>query len=111
MFTKYAKFYVWHSYRPSYAVLFLIVVGTVAVRFPTWIALSVVGGYIALDFLDSILKREAIEKLLDEETTGWEQDKEDSEYETRGNLSRIKLKGPDQIIVTRIGEMLRRMPR
>lgn len=76
-----------------------------------WIALSVVGGYIALDFWDCVLKRKAIERLLEEETDGWKQDKEDSEYEYRGNWSRIKLKGPDQIIVTRIGEMLRRMPR
>ncbi len=111
MYTKYAIFCAWYTYKPSYAAMFLILVGTVAARFPVWIALSVVVGYIALDFLDCIVKRKAIEKLFDEETAGWEQDKKDSEYESRGNLSRLKLTGTDQIIVTRIGEMLRRMPR
>jgi hypothetical protein len=111
MYTKYALFYVWHSYRPPLAVVFLILVGAAAARLSTWMALFVVGGYIAFDFLDCVLKRREVEKLLEEQTSGWEQDREDSEYETRGNLSRIKLAGTNQIIVTRIGEMLRRMPR
>jgi hypothetical protein len=111
MYTSYAVMYLLHTYRPSFAVVFLIFVGTAAARFSPWMALLVVAGYIAFDFLDCVLKRKAVEKFLEEETTGWEQDKEDSEYESRGNLSRVKLTGSDQIIVTRIGEMLRRIPR
>ena len=111
MYTRYAAFYAFHKYRPSFAIVFLILAGAAAVRLTTRTALLVVLGYVAFDFLDCVLKRKAIEKLLEEETDGWKQDKEDSEYEYRGNLSRIKLKGPDQIIVSRIGEMLRRMPR
>ncbi len=111
MHTKYAAFYVLHTYRPSFAVVFLILVGTAAARFSTWMGLVVVAGYIAFDFLDCVLKRREIEKILEGETTGWEQDREDSEYESRGNFSRIKLTGANQIIVTRVGEMLRRMPR
>jgi hypothetical protein len=111
MYTSYAIMYVLHTYRPSFAVVFLILAGSAAVRFSTWMALLVVAGYIAFDFLDCVLKRKAVEKLLEDETTGWKQDKEGSEWESRGNLSRIKLTGSDQIIVGRIGEMLRRMPR
>lgn len=111
MYTKYAAFYVFHTYRPSFAAVFLILAGAAVVRLTTWTALLVVLGYIAFDFLDCVLKRKAIEKLLEEEADGWKQDEEDSECEYRGNLSRHKLTGTDQIIVTRIGEMLRRMPR
>jgi hypothetical protein len=103
--------YALYTYRPSYSVIFLIIVGMAFTRYPAWMAAFIVLGYIAFDFLDYSLKRKAIEKLFEEETTGWERDEEDSEYENRGNLSRIKLTGQDQIIVTRIGEMLRRMPR
>jgi len=111
MYTSYAVMYVLHTYKPSYAVVFLILVGSAAARFSAQMALLVVAGYVAFDFLDCVLKRREIEKLLEGETMGWKQDREDSEYESRGNLSRIKLTGADQIIVTRIGEMLRRMPR
>ena len=74
-------------------------------------ALFIVVGYIAFDFLDYSLKRKAIEELIETETTGWKRDDENSDYESRGNVSRIKLTGQDQIIVPGIGEMLRRMPR
>jgi hypothetical protein len=108
---RYALFYVFRGYRPSFAIVFVILAGAAAARFTAWTSLLIVLGYIAFDFLDCILKRKAIEELIEYETTGWKQDRDDSEYENRGNLSRLRLNGPDQIIVTRIGEMLRRMPR
>src|SRR5258708_3568028 len=62
MYTRYAMFYVLHSYRPSFAVVFLILVGVAAARFSTWMALVVVAGYIAFDFLDCVLKVERSRK-------------------------------------------------
>jgi hypothetical protein len=97
-------------YRPSYAVLFLIIVGAANARFPTWAAALVVLAYIGLDFLDYRAKRMAIESVIEYETTGWKPDpdktgwKADAEYEIRGNLSRRKLTGNDQIMSPESGK-------
>jgi hypothetical protein len=98
-------------YRPPFAVLFLIIVWFASSRFPTWAVVLVVLTYIGLDFLDHREKRKAVESIVEYETTGWEADPKDANCETRGNFSRIKLASKDQIIVTRVGEILRRMPR
>jgi hypothetical protein len=97
-------------YRPSYAVVFLIIVGLALTRSSAFMATLLVLGYIFFNVLDYIFKRKAIENLFDEETD-WKHDKTNPEYENRGNLTRVKLTGANAIIVTRIGEMLRRMPR
>ena len=110
MHTRYAAFYVFHTYKPSFAIVFLILAGAAAAKFTNLTALLIVLGYSEFDFLDSIAKRKDIEKMFEQETE-WEQDKEDSEHENRGNLTLLRLTGSDQIIVTRFGEMLRRMPR
>ena len=41
---------------------------------------------------------------------GWKQKNADSEYEDKGNLSRIRLVGQNPIIVARIAELVERMP-
>ena len=39
----------------------------------------------------------------------WTQDPNDSMHETRGNLARVRLTDNDQVVVTRVGELVRRM--
>lgn len=69
--------------------------------------------YVVASVVDEyICKRRAKkwkEKVLDEEIYGWEQSKEDAQYEEWRGLSRIRLTGENRIVVTRVAELLIRL--
>lgn len=92
----------------SWRVLFLIVAAAGALRVKTWIMLVILFGYLAFERLDQWLAQRSLEKAIDDEIFGWEPDKDDPEYETKGAVGRVRLTGQSQIIATRIAMLLRR---
>jgi hypothetical protein len=93
---------------------FLIVAATVILHISFLPTVALLIGYgICADIDQWLAKRartKALTKLFDEEIFGWEPDPNKPEYENWGNLTRRRLTGNDQIIVTRVAEILRRMP-
>jgi hypothetical protein len=70
------------------------------------------GYWISADIDQWLTKRariKAIEKVIEDETSGWEKDPDDANCETKDDFSRIKLPNKEQIMVARVGEMLRRL--
>jgi hypothetical protein len=94
----------------SFRAGFLIIAASLALHAPAWAAGLLLVGYYGFGQLDEWLLRRKRDRLYDEEISGWKNDSEDPEFESKGNLSRIKLARNEQIIVTRVVEFLRRMP-
>ena len=69
-------------------------------------------GYFACTALDQWLtirrRSKALDRVVDDETTGWKPDPQDPHYEVKGNWCRRKLPQEEQIVVTRVAELLRR---
>jgi len=93
----------------SITVLFLLALA--AFHFSLSLVQSVVlfAGYVGFTALDAWYRRRRTAKLVDDELFGWEVDKEDTEYENRGNLSRRRLTGENQIVAVRVVKTLQRM--
>ncbi len=89
---------------------FLIVAATVIFHISFWPTVALLVGYGICAEVDRWLAKRAKDKFLDDEISGWEQDPERPEYEHKGNLTRLKLTQNEQIIVTRVADILRRMP-
>lgn len=68
-------------------------------------------GYVGFAGLDQWLADRERTKVIENELWGWEIDPDDSHYEIKGNLSRVKLASEQQIVVTRIAELLKTLPR
>lgn len=66
-------------------------------------------GYLACWGIDSRLVERERNRIFDDELYSWKQDSNDPSLETNGNISRARLTGPDQIIVARIANLLRRL--
>jgi hypothetical protein len=98
--------------QPSWRVIFLIVAAGTALHVPIWMTALTCGGYALLEALDRSIERNARQRERDaiheDEIYGWKPDLE--ELEMKGDISRVKLHGDSQIIVTRIAQVLRRMP-
>jgi hypothetical protein len=77
-------------------------------RLSDWSAVILIGYGIA-EYVDHRLTKKAREKLFDDMLFGWEPSKDDSEYEEKGNLSRVRLTGQSQILAARIGDLFMRM--
>ena len=75
-----------------------------------WKATVVLIGYWSFERLDQWLSKTAKEKVIDDETDGWRTDPDNPEYEDNGQLTRVKLSDKEQIMVTRVAELLRRIP-
>lgn len=88
----------------------MIVAAGVVFHVAPWATFLVLIGYWSFERLDQWLARRAKEKAIENELWGWETDPEDPESETKGQLTRVKLDGKDQIIVARVAELLRRIP-
>lgn len=93
----------------SLRAMFLIAVGSAVFHLSLRQTIMVLLGYWICAHIDRWMAKREIDKIIDDEIFGWERDREDSEYETKGNLSRIKLTGQNQIIAARIAEVLRRI--
>ena len=52
--------------------------------------------------------RERIQQVINDESE-WKQDPNDPQWEVKGGLTRIKLPQNEQIVVTRVAEILRRI--
>ena len=89
---------------------FLIVAAAVVFRLSFWHTIVLIIGYAIFDGLDQWLAKTAREKVIDDEISGWEQDPDQPEYENKGNLTRLRLTQNEQIIVTRVADIMRRMP-
>ena len=96
--------------NPSFKVWWLILVGCVALHLSGWNTAVILGGYAIAEYFDQWQKRRARASVVVDEIYGWEQSKSDSEYEEKGNLSRVRLIGQNQIIAARIADLLSRMP-
>jgi hypothetical protein len=66
-------------------------------------------GYFGFAALDQWLANRATEKVIDGEVSGWTVDPYSSEFESKGNLSRVRLPQHEQIVVTRVAELLRKI--
>lgn len=93
----------------SLRAFFLIVAASVALNLSILLTALIVAGYVICAYIDSRLARQTMNKLIETETEGWEVDSEDPRYEDKGGLSRLRLADKDQIIVTRIAELLRKV--
>jgi hypothetical protein len=62
--------------------------------------------FIICGYLDQMNKYQAFENEME----GWEEDPNDPSYEIKGNLSRVRLTGQNQIVAHRLAELLTRMP-
>ena len=75
----------------------------------------VLAGYAVLESFDEWLARRARNKAMikeiSDETEGWVLDENNPTYESKGDFSRIRLPDGDQIIVTRITDLLVRLAR
>jgi hypothetical protein len=89
---------------------FLILAAAAIFNVSAWKAGIVLIGYLSFAYLDQWLAKRAKNKVIEGETSGWETDSDDPAWETKGNLARVKLTGHEQIIVTRVAEILRRIP-
>ncbi len=93
---------------------FLIVAGAAIFHLSFRVACLLLIGYGVCAGIDQWLAKRVRErakgKALDEEIYGWEQDQNDPESESKGNFTRLKLTGKEQIIVTRVADILRRIP-
>jgi hypothetical protein len=93
----------------SFRALLLIVAAGVVLHIAALPVCTVLVGYFGFASLDKWLANRAREAAIDYEISGWIVDSKDPESESRGALSREKLPNKDQIVVTRIAELLRRI--
>jgi hypothetical protein len=66
-------------------------------------------GYFVFAAIDQWLANRATEKVIDVEVSGWTADPDNSGFESKGNLSRVRLPQNEQIVVTRVAELLRKI--
>jgi hypothetical protein len=88
---------------------FLIVAGGVIFHVAVLPICIVLIGYIGFASLDEWLAQRKRDAAWESEICDWIVDPEDHESETKGGLSRIKLPQAQQIVVFRVGELLRKM--
>lgn len=69
----------------------------------------VLAGYFALQSFEEWLVKRARDRALEDEICGWTPDPDDPEMENKGALTRKRLSGSDQVIVTRLSEFIWRI--
>jgi hypothetical protein len=88
---------------------FLIIVAAIIFQRSFLETFTVLVGYSMFSTLDQWLEKRARRKVFEEEISEWKADPDDSVYESRGNLSRVKLVDQHRIVVVRVAELLERM--
>ena len=66
-------------------------------------------GYGVCASLDNRGRQKAKERVFDDEIYGWEPDPLEPSEECKDGLNRLKLTGQQQILASRVGQLLRRM--
>jgi hypothetical protein len=61
------------------------------------------------EYFDLRQAKKVRREIVDDLMFGWEPSEDDAEYEHKGDLSRVRLTGKEQILVTRIAEMFVRV--
>ena len=89
---------------------FLILAAAVVLRIPFGVTVIVLIGYAICTWLDQWMNDRAKDKCFESEMYGWEQDPDDPEWENSSGITRRKLTGDNQVIVTRVADFIRRMP-
>ena len=89
--------------------LFLIFFAAIHFKFESteWAVLVV--GYIGMYELDRWARRRRLTKIFEVELTGWVQDKEDADFESKGEISRKRLPNDLQVLLTRMSELIVRL--
>jgi len=94
-------------------IVFLLIVAAVTFHLSFLETCVVLIGYYGFATLDDWLalraRRKMIDEVIDDELFGWELDPDKSGWETKDNLSRVRLPDKDQVVVTRVGSLLRRI--
>ena len=93
----------------SWRVAFLIVAAAGAMHLSLWKVFVVLVGYLGFEQLDRRLSQRAKEKAIHDVMCGWKVSAEDPEYEDKGEVSRVRLTGSDQVITARVAELLTRI--
>jgi len=93
----------------SWRVAFLIVAAAGAMHLSLWKVFVVLVGYLGFEQLDRRLSQRAKEKAIHDVMCGWKVSAEDPEYEDKGEVSRARLTGSDQIITARVAELMTRV--
>jgi hypothetical protein len=102
----------------SFRAGFLIVAAADVLHVSFWPMLVLLIGYGVCAEIDqwwatkkraTVLK--ALDAAVDDEIFGWKPDPERPDWEEKGDFGRIRLPEKDQIVVTRIAEILRKSPR
>ena len=88
----------------------LIIVACVTFNLSGRLTAVVLGVYALAEYIEQWRAKKARERVVEDVLVGWKQKNADSEYEDKGNLSRIRLVGQNPIIVARIAELVERMP-
>ena len=94
----------------SFRAVFLIIAATLIFHLSPLQGFVLLVGYVGCASLDKWLANRERDKLIECEISGWNPDPKKPEYEDKGNLTRLKLPQNEQIIVTRVAELLRRIP-
>jgi hypothetical protein len=95
------------QYRPSIATLVLLGAGIALFHLDTTKAWVLVVFYMLADCIDQASRRNAIDKAIDEEISGWKPSSEG--HEDKGAWTRIKLPDKDQVVVTRVAYLVQRI--
>ena len=98
--------------QTPFRAIFLLVVASVVFHLSTRSMLAVIFGYLLCELLDGLLARRArktaIEEVVGDELFDWEVSTDDPEWEVKGGVERVRLTGANQVIVTRIADLIRR---
>ena len=88
---------------------FLIVTAALVLQLSYWQTGFVLVGYFGVARLDEWLGNRARGKVIDDEVSGWTADADGSGWESNGGMSRVRLPQNEQIVVTRVAELLRKI--
>lgn len=90
---------------PWRATLLIFALGPV-VHAPVGYTFLVYIGY----WICAVLEQMGKEQVFEDHMDGWETDPHDPEHEDKGNLTRVKLTGQNQVVAYRVAHLLSRMP-
>lgn len=86
---------------------FLIIAACIILHTSPLQAGIVLAGYFAFARLDECRVNRARDEVFDYHTSGWIPDSENARTESKGSVVRVRLADNEQIIVTRIAQILR----
>jgi len=93
--------------RPLFRMWFLIVIACFVLNLSSGRMLIVLVGYAIAEYVDQRLAKRTREKWIADVMYGWDQCADGTEYEEKGNLTRVKLTGQNQIVAARVADLLR----